>query len=86
MMYLMHSKFYFGRIYVITSDFMCRAHFNLFNRALEVSALYLKYRTKTTINKRVYIPIPSFELLTIETESGLKLARFYDKHYKKDEV
>lgn len=83
-MYLSHSKFYFGRVYTITRNFMRRVDSEV-DPDMEISALYLEYQTKKIISKRKYFPIKDFNLLCIEN-NGFKLARFYDKHYKKDEL
>lgn len=83
LLYTMHHFLYFGRIYTITKNMMIKVHPSV-DPELEISSLYLKYATKTIIKQRFYIPIHSFGLL-LTTSRGIKIARFYDRHFKIDE-
>ena len=92
LLYLMHAGFYFGRVYTITKNFTIKSNWGVsIDPEMEISALYFKYRTKTIIDKKHYLPITNLNLLLTEAvlpKSGtkIKIARFFDKHKDKEEI
>jgi len=91
LLYLMHSRFYFGRVYTITSQFTVKSNFGVnIDPEMEVSALYLKYRTKTIISRKHYFPLIDLNILCTETAEysigKIKIARFCDKHIDKNSL